>query len=115
MSIATDEALHRWPEIDTSTGGVILQSYAERYAMRRSGFVEGAAWQSQREPTEAEIEAAAKAYVLHHIDFTRFIEDSDGNTNMQPCSCGKEFPNKNTRLRHVLHELLLAARKAVTA
>ena len=65
MSIATDEALRRWPEIDTSTGGPISQSYAERYEMRREGFVAGAEWQASREPTEAEIKAAITEWDRH--------------------------------------------------
>ena len=47
LTEASEEALRRWPEIDTSAGGVISQSYAERYAVRRSGFAEGAEWQAE--------------------------------------------------------------------
>lgn len=52
MSKASEEALRRCPEIDTSAGGVISQSYAERYAMRRSVFVEGAQWQAEQPLTD---------------------------------------------------------------
>ncbi len=98
MSIATDEAFRRWPEIDTSAGGVISQSYAERYAMRRSGFVEGAAWQSQRDLTYAEINAAAKALC----------------ERWHPGEWDTGFETADDDYRRDAEAMLLAARKAVT-
>ena len=98
MSIATDEAFRRWPEIDASAGGVILQSYAERYAARRSGFVEGAEWQSQREPTYAEINAAAKALC----------------ERWHPGEWDTGFETADDDCRRDAEAMLLAARKAVT-
>ncbi|MCI1831533.1 MAG: hypothetical protein LKI88_00745 [Bifidobacterium sp.] len=106
MSTAREEAERRWPEIDTSTGGSILQSYAERYAMRRSGFVEGAEWQASREPTEAQIEAVAKALYTSKA-WNRLDERT-------PC-----WEDQSTEVRgnYMMNaeSLLKVARKAVTA
>ena len=56
MSIATDEAERRYP-IEYSN----FDCDVSKLSACRTAFSLGAEWQSQREPTEAEIEAAAKA------------------------------------------------------
>lgn len=112
MSAASEEALRRWPEIDTSTGGLISQSYAERYAMRRSGFVEGALWQAEQPVTEAEIEAAAKALMSYSTNWAALKPvtqaDIDRQRDLLP-----EYQLENWRAR--AKAALLAARKAVMA
>lgn len=116
MSIASEEALRRWPEIDTSAGGLISQSYAERYAMRRSGFVEGALWQAEQPVTEAEIDAAASEIEdiadLHHEQF-------DIAGALRSCKCGFECETvvkfDSHWYRSMANAALLAARKAVMA
>ncbi len=103
LTEASEEALRRWPEIDTSAGGVISQSYAERYAMRRSGFAEGARWQAEQPVTDAQIEAAAITAVntLHGVypDSMPCWEDSSDDTQ--------------SRAKQYAAYMLEAARKAV--
>ncbi|MDN5971841.1 hypothetical protein [Bifidobacterium crudilactis] len=55
MSIAKDEAERRYP-IEYSN----FDCDVSKLSACRRAFALGAEWQSQREPTEAEIEAAAK-------------------------------------------------------
>lgn len=63
MSIATDEAERRYP-IEYSN----FDCDVSKLSACRRAFALGAEWQSQRESTEAEIEAAARVFFgnLHY-------------------------------------------------
>lgn len=60
MSIATDEAERRYPHLKNEYMYCVGYSKPDLRAAERTTFVKGAEWQASREPTEAEIEAAAK-------------------------------------------------------
>jgi hypothetical protein len=65
MSEARNEAERIWPDSQALQQPSLDDMYG---AWSRDAFVRGAEWQSQREPAEAEIEAAARVFFgnLHY-------------------------------------------------
>lgn len=136
MSIAADEAgspaktefqirnnaAYEWMKgkVLTTTGTgheTSREPTQEEHAFGTCGFTAGAAWQSQREPTEAEIEAAAIAVYKYYFDsrgnpITLEIAKHDvqrfnGSTD--------EFSDPDVSYaRNIATIVLRAARKAVT-
>lgn len=117
MSIAEQaeqEAENRWP-----AGGELPDMLYPRVAVRdnmRGSFVAGAEWQASREPTGAEIEAAAIAAYKYYFDsrgnpITLEIAKHDvqrfnGSTD--------EFSDPDVNYaRNIATVVLTAARKAV--
>jgi hypothetical protein len=78
-----------------------------------AAFAAGAEWQAQREPTEAEIEAA-----VSEIEQTTYAHHLVYGPNKNRCSCGELFDNDESFDWHLDKEsvkaVLEAARKAVS-
>lgn len=99
MSIATDEAERRYP-IEYSN----FDCDVSKLSACRRAFALGAEWQSQREPTEAEIEAAAKEIAEINLEGTlEFGGTSSTGAHMYDW----HFYINNAK------SVLMAARKAV--
>lgn len=93
MSIATDEAERRYP-IEYSN----FDCDVSKLSACRTAFSLGAEWQSQREPTYAEINASAKALC----------------ERWHPGEWDTGFETADDDYRRDAEAMLLAARKAVT-
>jgi hypothetical protein len=94
MSEARNKAERIWPDFQSLQQPSLDDMYG---AWSRDAFVRGAEWQARREPTEAEIEAAAGklAEIMNSVNLG--IEKYSGITVVQ-----------------TVRELFATARKAVT-
>ncbi|MCI1635180.1 hypothetical protein [Bifidobacterium sp.] len=104
MSITEQEAERRWPRDE-----VYIDLSYPRFAVRgymQSAFIDGAEWQAQREPTEAEIEAAAVAMCE---------EDRNRGGHIERMPHWDEAKNSlQKKYREYARIALAAARKAVS-
>lgn len=110
MSIATDEA-EQWAQsryigsshIERHDGhAVSVPGYPQKVRLRAEGYVAG----RTAEPTEAEIEAATTEWDRHgyfHREGTPIV-----------CMCGARLADGHSYDAHLVHAMLIAARKAVT-